>query len=40
MIFFQGLLMFLYVVCILESVSLIVTVLYHELSPRDLKEFR
>jgi len=40
MTFFQGLLMFLYVVCILESASLIVTVLYHELCPRSTEEFR
>lgn len=40
MTFFQGLLVFLYVVSILASASLIVTVLYHELRPRSTEEFR
>ena len=37
---FQGLLNLGYIVYILASASLIVTVLYHELRPRSTEEFR
>lgn len=40
MSFLQGLLVFGYIVHILGSASLIVTVLYHELRPRGTEEFR
>lgn len=40
MTFFQGLLVFGYIVHIWASASLIASVLYHELRPRGTEEFR